>query len=505
MSTYRKTCARLAQEVDPVLAETCLPGPDEAQLGRYAQMKQQAHAFHAFDKAHVVMLAEQKLLSEADAALLLGGLREMESGDLATLRARTGEPMHAAEAHLGGRLGTELAGKINLARSSGDLLSVSFRMTLRARVLVLLEAINRVRSSMISLAKAHVATVMPGYTHMQPAQPTTFGHYLMSMCCGFDRDVDRHRAFYHRLNRSPAGAAILVGSSFAINRTRTAGLLGFESLERNTRDAVWGRDLEIESHSLATILAGNINRLAEDLMLWSSPEYGMLECSDSLCGTSSIMAQKKNPSALEHLKGLVSSICGHLVASVIVHKNPSAAPALEWMRLLADHWRNCDDLTDGLRLLDRVIESVQVNVDRMLDLACRHGTTVVDLAALLVRKEGLPWRTAHLVSGTAVRLAMESGRAVSSIDAELLQRAARSYCDHALTVSTDDVSGALDPRRSVERHAGSGGPAGNSMRAEFECCEASLREDEQWVQGARDRLSAASRKLEEAMDELIHR
>lgn len=503
MSVYRAANIRLTETVHPQLAATCLPGPDASILGRYAQMRPQLAAFHAFDKAHVVMLTEQGLLSRQDAAAMLRVFRRLEADGAEAVRAATAENMHSGEALLREALGPDISGKLHLGRSSGDLLAVSFRMTLRDRLLTLMAQLSGLRQDMIDLAQRHAQTVMPGYTHLQHAQPLTFGHYLLSMLSGFDRDMERLRAFYARLNQSPAGAAILVGSAFALDRHRTADLLGFDALALNTRDAIWGRDLEIEAHALATILAGNINRLAEDLMLWSAPEYGMVECADGLCGTSSIMPQKKNPNGLEHLKGLVATASGLLVSAVVVNKNPSAVPVFEWIRALSDHWRSYDELIDGLPLMRAVLQSLRVHDARMQTLAGLHGATITDLAGLMVQAGQLSWRDAHQIAGIAVRLALEAGRSPADIDADMLDRAATTFHGQPLGLPAQDIANALDARASVARQQLPGGPAPARMAEALAQHAASLASDDGWLTLAVQRQADAATRLETAIDVLL--
>ena len=503
MSVYRAANVRLSEPVHPLLAQACLPGEDEGVLGKYARMRPQLAAFHAFDKAHVVMMAEQGLLARADAAAMLRVFRQMEEQGAEAVRAETGENMHSGEALLTQALGRDVSGKLHLGRSSGDLLAVAFRLTLRDRLLALCGALDGLRADVLALARRHAGTVMPGHTHLQHAQPMTFGYYLLSMLSGFDRDAERYRAFYARLNQSPAGAAILVGSAFALSRERVADLLGFDGLALNARDAVWGRDLEIESHALATMLAGNVNRLAEDLMLWSAPEYGMVESADGLCGTSSIMPQKKNPNALEHLKGLVATASGTLVSAIVVNKNPSAAPVFEWIHALTDHWRVHDELLLGLPLMGAVLQSLVVHEDRMEALAGRHGATVTDLAALIVEARGQSWRGAHQIAGIAVRLALSDGRLPGEIDAALLDRAGREFNGQPLGLSEQAVAQALDARASVARHSMPGGPAPDRMREALDLHARCLEADHQWLSQQTQRQAQAAQRLEAAIDGLL--
>lgn len=505
MSVYRAANVRLSEAVRPELAEVCLPGPDESVLGQYARMRPQLQAFHAFDKAHIVMLAEAGLLPCEDAGAMLRVLRDIEGqdGGAVAARAATEEHMHSGEALLTGALGREIAGKMHLGRSSGDLLAVSFRYTLRDKLLRIAGQLNELRRAVHELAGQHLHTVMPGSTHLQHAQPDTFGHYLLAWASAFERDAQRVRQYHARLNLSPAGAAILNGSEFALNRERTARLLGFDGLALNTRDAVWGRDLEIEAHTLTVLLAGNFNRLAEDLMLWSSPEFGLVECADGFCGTSSIMPQKKNPNALECLKGTVAICTGHLVSTAMVHKNPSTVPVFEWVRSMSDAWRGYDEMASALPLMTAVLQSLSVHEERMRERAGAFWATATDLAAAIVKHAGLPWRAAHQITGITVRLALDAGLSPEQIDSAFVDRAARTHSGQNIGLPPEVLASAMDPSASVERHDMPGGPAAARVGEALAMHEAVLAGDEQWLEGSLERLRQARVALEQGIDALL--
>lgn len=503
MSVYRAGNIRLSEDIRPELADICLPGPDEAVLGQYARMRPQLAAFHAFDKAHILMLAEEGLIPAADARAMLAELRRVEAEGEIEARAATAEHMHSGEAILTARLGKEVAGKMHLGRSSGDLLTVSFRFALREKLLRVTALLNLLRRATLDLAARHVDTVMPGCTHLQHAQPESFAHYLLSWASAFDRDAERIAQFYARLNLSPAGAAILNGSEFALNRERVGALLGFDGLALNTRDAVWGRDVEIEAQAVMVILAGNFNRFAEDLMLWSAPEFGFVETADGFCGTSSIMPQKKNPNALECLKGVVATATGFLMGTLMVHKNPSNVPVFDWVRSMSDAWRNYDEMMGALRLMAAVVADLTVHADRMAEASTRHWATATDLASALVRHAGIPWRAAHQITGITVRLAIEEGCAPPALTAALVDRAAVEHLGAPLGVPQAVISDAMDPLRSVERQQLPGGPARVRVEEALALHEAQLARDVGWLAANEARVAAAAAALEAAIDAVL--
>ena len=503
MSVYRSGKIRLSEDVRPELADVCLPGPDESVLGQYARMRPQLAAFHAFDKAHILMLAEEGLIPREDGAAMLAELRRVETDDEIEARAATAEHMHSGEAILTASLGREVAGKMHLGRSSGDLLTVSFRFALREKLLRVTAHLNALRRAVLDLAAAHIDTVMPGCTHLQHAQPESFAHYLLSWASAFDRDAERIAQFYERLNLSPAGAAILNGSEFALNRERVGALLGFDGLALNTRDAVWGRDVEIEAQTVMVILAGNFNRFAEDLMLWSAPEFGWVETADGFCGTSSIMPQKKNPNALECLKGVVATATGFLMGTLMVHKNPSNVPVFDWVRTMSDAWRNYDEMNGALRLMTAVVRDLTVHADRMAAASTRHWATATDLASALVREAGIPWRAAHQITGITVRLAIDEGVAPEALTTALVDRAAVEHLGAPLGLSQAVISDAMDPIRSISRQLLPGGPARPRVEEALVLHENALVQDGGWLAEAEGRVTAAGTRLEAAIDALL--
>lgn len=503
MSIYRGENIRLKKETSQNLINTCYPGPDESYQGRYARMRPQLVYFHAFDKAHLTMLVEKGLVPVEDAKKMFKVFRELEKGSVEEARAATNEHMHSGEAILTERLGKEIGGKVHLGRSSGDLLTVSYRMGMRNKVLALSEQFNKMREAILKLAEENLETVIPGYTHMQHAQPQTFAHYLSFWESAFDRDLERFRQFYKRLNMSPAGAAVIVGSDFDLDRERTRELLGFDEINLNTLDSIYGRDLELEAHTIITLMTATLGRLAEDLLLWSSSEFGMVEIDDGLCGTSSIMPQKKNAYGVEYLKGVVGTCLGYLVESVTIYKNPPTATTFEWIRNLTDAWRSYDEVTIALPLMTETLETLTLNKELMKERAGKYWDTATDLAGAIVREGNTPWRFAHQVTGVVVRMAIDAGLEPSQIDSALVDKAAEFIGGKPLKLDEEVVRRAMDPVHSVLNHKMPGGPAPQRVKEMLNIHHKKLNDDIAWVAECRSKLNEAAKKLEKAIDTII--
>ena len=503
MAFYRSANIRLTKETSDNLKKTCYPGPDELINGKYARLRPQYLAFQAFDKAHIIMLCEQGWLSQKEAADMLAVLRELEEGDVEEARAATGEHWHAGEAILTQRLGKAKGGKMHLGRSSGDLLNVTYRYTLRQRLLALCGAFNEFRSAVLKVAEEHKNTVMPAYTHMQHAQPMTFGYYLASWAAAYDRDFERLRQFFARANVSPAGAAIIGGSEFQLDRARTCELLGFDKVSVNCFDSVWGRDVEIEAMSLITVLGGDIGRLAEDLLLWSTPEFRMVESDDALCGTSSIMPQKKNSYALEYLKGLPCFTSGACMEMAMVHKNPTSAPVLDWIRMMGDTWRCYDELITAIPLAEEVISTLKVNKELMRYRAGYYWATATDLAGVMVKECNIPWRQAHQITGITVRLGIERNLNPEEIGADLVREASRQFNGQDLEITDGQVRRAMNPEESVKNHNMPGGPAAERVAEELDVHKKILLDDRAWLEKQKIHNDNAAKLMESVIDRII--
>ena len=503
MSVYRGEGVRLKKETSQNLINTCYPGADIDIAGKYARMRQQLIYFHAFDKAHLTMLVERGLVPVADAKKMFEVFRDIEKTGVEEARAATNEHMHAGEAILTARLGKEIGGEVHLGRSSGDLLTVSYRMCMRKRLLDLCAEFNKMRRAILSIADDNMDTVIPSYTHMQHAQPHTLAHYMCFWESSFDRDFERMRQYYKRLNMSPAGAAVVVGSDFPLDRARTCELLGFDEINLNTLDSVYGRDVELEAYTIILSMAATMGRLCEDLLLWSSTEFGMVEIDDGLCGTSSIMPQKKNAYGVEYMKGLVGTCLGFLTEAVTIYKNPPTATTFEWIRNQQDTWRVYDEVTIALPLMTETLDTLVINKDRMRKQANACWDTATDLAGCIVRECNLPWRFGHQITGVVVRMAIDEGKSPDEVDSAFVDKAAKIILGKELHIDEQAIRNALNPEYSVKMHKMPGGPARECVEDELKIHHAKLNDDAEWVAQCNQKLDEASEKLESAIDAIM--
>jgi argininosuccinate lyase len=466
-------------------------------------IRDELYAIHAFDLAHIVMLVEENLIGRNDGVASLRELIKMEAEGLEDLRVQHGGGMHSGEQYLIRKLGEEVGGRIHLGRSSGDLGEVGTRIAARDGLLKVLNSVLKFRRTLIDVSLKHLETIMPGYTHAQHAQPTTWGHMLLSWVSVLERDTERLLMAFDHMNRSPAGAAILTGSDFALNRHRVAELLGFAVVEKNTFDAILSHDNLFTALSALAILHMNLARWSDDLMLFNTSEFGMVDFPDRFCGTSSIMMQKKNAYAPQYIKGAAAETVGALMTSFLVEKDPTSVPILDRAVTRTAIKRSIETTTRDLDWMSEFVPVLQLDTGLMRKRAGMFWAQATEIAAALVRVKGLPWRTAHQIIGILVRLCEDRGIAPMDTTPALIDEASVLYMDEPVKLDEATLREALDPEAAVRKRTLYGGPAPAEVRkriAEYEACLAAHRSA--WEK-AREPVEAGKTKLRQAVETLI--
>ncbi|MHB1566586.1 MAG: argininosuccinate lyase [Acidiferrobacter sp.] len=360
--------------------------------------------------AHAEMLAAVGVLTATEASTICAGLREIEAdidaGRFTWSVAREDVHMNL-EAALTERIG-EAGKKLHTARSRNDQVATTVRLYLRDGVDTLIGQLRELGTVLVTLAEQEAATVMPGFTHLQVAQPVTLGHHLLAWFEMLMRDAERLRDGRVRLNCLPLGAGALAGTSFPIDRALTARLLGFTAVAENSLDAVADRDFAIEFAATAALLMVHLSRIAEELVLWSTPQFGFIELADAFCTGSSIMPQKKNPDVPELLRGKSSRVIGHLTTLLVLMKGQPLAYNKDNQEDKEPVFDTLDTVTASLRALTALLPATTFHRDRMRIEAARGYPTATDLADYLVRR-GVAFRDAHAAAGQAVRIAIDRG------------------------------------------------------------------------------------------------
>ncbi|HEV2633661.1 MAG TPA: argininosuccinate lyase [Actinocrinis sp.] len=444
-----------------------------------AQVMEQINASIGFDQrmaaqdldgsvAHVTMLAEQGIVAEADAIAIKKGLEtiraEIAAGEFAFSTAL--EDIHMnIEARLGELIGAA-SGRLHTARSRNDQVATSFRLWVRDAHDRASDLVGQLIKALVDLAAQNTETIMPGYTHLQSAQPVSFGHHLMAYAEMFGRDHGRLRDSRARMNESPLGAAALAGTSFPIDRERTAQLLGFDRPMHNSLDAVSDRDFALEYLAAASLCMTHLSRLADEIVLWMSPQFGFIELSDAWTTGSSIMPQKRNPDAAELVRGKTGRVHGSLFGLLTVMK----ALPLTFSKDMQEDKERTFDAADTLDLcLKATIGMVKDLKPRPAAMRAAAGSghaTATDLADWLTRELGMPFREAHHITGRMVRRADELGRGLDELTLAEMREVDPRVDERVFAVLA--VEDSVTSRRSL------GGTSPERVREEVESWRARL-------------------------------
>ena len=402
--------------------------------------------------AHAQMLGTQGIISQADVSVIETGLKEI----LAEIQAGSFEwLLDLEDVHLNieKRLTDKIgdAGKrLHTGRSRNDQVATDVRLWLRATSDAVLAGINKLQSSILELAEQHVDTIMPGFTHLQVAQPVTFGHHLMAYFEMLKRDAERFADCRKRINRLPLGAAALAGTSYPINRELVAKALGFDSVCENSLDAVSDRDFAIEFTAASALLMTHLSRFSEELILWSSPRFAFIDIADRFCTGSSIMPQKKNPDVPELVRGKTGRVNGHLVALLTLMKGQPLAYNKDNQEDKEPLFDTADTVLITLEIYADMLRGISVNKVNMRQAALEGFATATDLADYLVKK-GMPFRDAHEAVALAVKHAVNKGCDLADLPLKELQQFS--------SIITDDVFGVLTLEGSVASRDHIGGTA----------------------------------------------
>lgn len=392
-------------------------------------------------KAHVQMLVKQKIIPAADGRAILRGLESIRR-DIATGKLKIdwrSEDIHTfIEERLVGRIG-ERGKKLHTARSRNDQIALDERLYLRKEIEAMCAAIRSLQKSLLRQAERHKKTVVPGYTHLQRAQPVLFAHHLLAYISMLERDHERFRDCAGRVNRSPLGAAALAGSSLPIDRRDVARRLRFDGLIENSIDAVSDRDVLIEFISACAITMMHLSRLAEELVLWSSTEFGFAQIDDAYATGSSLMPQKKNPDMAELIRGKTGRVYGDLLALLTVMKGLPLAYNRDLQEDKAALFDAADTARESVLLAAELVAHTRFNVRGVRWDRAEDHSLATDIVDHLVKK-GVPFRTAHRAVGALVVFCIEKGRSIDSLTAREARRFSRELDPAVLASLTPAVS-----------------------------------------------------------------
>ena len=450
----------------------------------------------AMHEAHALMLERQKIISTEDARTILKGLSELDRGNLQT-RPYDGtveDLFFLTEKVLTEEIGDEIAGKLHTARSRNDIDITQYRMILREDLLSTIEACNTLTQTLCRFAEKHLETVMPAHTHTQPAQPTSLAHYLSAAIDFLQRDLKRLRAAYSTVNQNPLGACAITTTGFPIDREMTTQLLGFDGMIQNSYGAIACFDYVAESLSALATMMLNLGRFNQDLLVWATQEFSFIRIGDAFVQKSSIMPQKRNPVALEHVRILASRALTVSQASILsVHNTPMGDindcedPIQPLIR------SSFVDARRALKLLNGVIGAIEIDVTRLRKLASGSYLTLTELADTLVREESVSFREAHrLCSETLKSLGSPSEQPDPSQIIAALGPIAKIRLGRELKTPTAKLIGVLDPIHFIRVRTVIGGPAPSTVQTFLNKAISATEEHTAWLSKTRSGLQASA-------------
>ncbi len=419
--------------------------------------------------AHAQMLAHVGVLTTAEADKIVTGLRAIEKDiDAGNFTWEVAlEDVHMnVEARLTARIG-EVGKKLHTGRSRNDQVATAMRLYLRDAIDGICAALVRLQRALLTVAEREAGTVMPGFTHLQIAQPVTFGHHMLAWFEMLERDRSRLRDCRARVNIMPLGAAALAGTSYPIDREFTARALGFSAPAENSLDAVSDRDFAIEFTAAAALIMTHLSRFSEELILWATTQFGFIDLPDAFCTGSSIMPQKKNPDVPELVRGKTGRVNGHLIALLTLMKGQPLAYNKDNQEDKEPLFDTIDTVLGSLRVFGDMVPALRVRRERLAEEARRGFSTATDLADYLVRK-GMAFRDAHEVVGKAVRHGIDTGQDLAQMSLVELQRFS--------PIIQEDVFAVLTLEGSVAARNHTGGTATEQVRAAIVRAHARLEE-----------------------------
>jgi argininosuccinate lyase len=442
------------------------------------------------DRAHLIMLKEQGLVSADACSQIINALDTLEPDDTLEepdLRVGNEEDVHEAIEKQVIALAGQEGGRMHTGRSRNDEVAACIRVALRAQMLDLMDELLSLIKTLVELAGKNTETIIPGYTHTQHAQPTTLAHHLLAHADAYSRDLERLREAYKRVNQSPLGAAAFASTGFSINRQRTCQLLGFDGLVENSMDAVSTRDFILEVLSDLSILMVNLSRLAEELILWSTSEFGYLELDNRFASTSSIMPQKKNPDTAELARAKAGSVMGSLVSALSICKSLPLSYNRDLQEVTPHLWRGTDWARSTVRILDGCVSTLKFNKARLEESSAAGFSTATELADSLVRETGMPFRIAHLIVGRIAATGRKPN--LPDLDTVAMEFAGFRPSEHGF--SEEVLEKALDPRGNVALRSNTGGPAPNETKRMVSERLTKIDEEKDRISQMRSRVSSA--------------
>ncbi|MEN6292908.1 MAG: argininosuccinate lyase [Methanobacterium sp.] len=408
--------------------------------------------------AHTTMLAKQGIIPSEIADKILKALNELKNEGIGALDLDPSvEDIHmAVENYVTSKIG-EVAGFMHTAKSRNDQVATDLRLVLKEEIKELGFSILKFIEEILDMASEHKETIFVGYTHLQHAQPTTFAHHLLAYANALRRDYERLMDAYKRVDMNPLGSAALTTTSFPIDREMTTELLGFSRIMENSIDGVSSRDFIAETVFSLSMLASTMSKICEELILWSTFEFGVVEISYAYSSTSSIMPQKKNPDVAEIARGKSAILTGELMTILTILKALPYSYNRDLQEITPHLWNSVDNAKEMMDMVRGMLTTIEINKERAAELAKSNFATATELADILVREKNMPFRTAHKIVGRMVTEALENKVSLDDIDSNFLDNVAHEVMGKSLDLNDESIRKALDPYENVKARTVIGG------------------------------------------------
>ncbi|OGD46348.1 argininosuccinate lyase [Candidatus Bathyarchaeota archaeon RBG_16_48_13] len=442
------------------------------------------------NKAHIVMLANKRILSKSEGAALLEALNKV---DLTNMDPKLEDIHMNLEQKVVQIIGEEVGGRMHTGKSRNDQVATAIRICLRNFVIDLMSSLIKLRETILNRCEECLYTVMPGYTHLQRAQPVTLAHQLMAHYDSQERNWARLKDAYKRLNLSPMGAAALATTSFDIDRYEVSDLLGFDGIVENSIDAVSSRDFAAEILFVLAQTMADLSSVSEELVIWATSEFNIVKLPDQYVSTSSIMPQKKNPVTAELIRAKTGSVYGSLIAFLTILKALPLSYNIDLQEATQHLWLSCEATLSSIVVMEGLLKEVKFDSEKLLSEAKEDLSTATDLADTLVRDFGLPFRVAYRIVRTVVK-----ELATSDWDARKVSVLISNETDGKILLTPERISAILDPISSVKNKKVVGGPSPTEVGKSLKKRRKGLEKDTNWLERRTRDLGEASSRLEAA-------
>lgn len=449
------------------------------------------------NKAYAVMLADKKIIDKQSAATIVEGLEYVHQTLKADdLQGNLEEIYFNVERAMFKKVGAKVGGRLHTGRSRNDVHATEGRMEIRKTVWEVAAQVLELQELLLEKAEENIDSVMTGYTHWQPGQPITLGHYYMAIFQALTRDFTRIRHAYDTVNQSPYGAAAAFGTGFDIDRQELADLLGFDGVLENTLDCIGAKDYINELLAAYSIMAVTLSRAAMDMYFWATFENGILEIGGEVAICSSIMPQKRNPCTLEYTRGKAGMTVGGLTASLMNLKSAPYTNVQDIFEVATPYFESLKELKMQLTAFSQSVKYSKLRRDRAVKQAGENLCTVTSLADYWVNKYGISFTEAHDIVGNIVAIILENGTLIDGITPELVKAESQKSLGWEIVMTAEELKQVLDPTLNVESKVGIGGPSHASVQAMIEHGGQAVQEERAWLNGVIDHVTKAYAELD---------